>query len=92
MILATNTSNLNIKLIQPTDRFSDDAFNSVIEDIDNKVVGVSHLTSGAHFAIWTKSTSYQKGDVVRTPFLKSNQYLECLVGGTSGSSCPTDNI
>ncbi len=92
MILATNTSNLNIKLIQPTDRFSDDAFNSVIEDIDNKVVGVSHLTSGAHFEVWTKSTSYQKGDVVRTPFLKSNQYLECLVGGTSGSSCPTDNI
>ena len=92
MILATNTSKLNIKLIQPTDRFSDDAFNSVIEDIDNKVVGVSHLTSGAHFEVWAKSTSYQKGDVVRTPFLKSNQYLECLVGGTSGSSCPTDNI
>ena len=92
MILATNTSNLNIKLIQPTDRFSDASFNSVIEDIDNKVVGVSHLTSGAHFEVWTKSTSYQKGDVVRTPFLKSNQYLECLVGGTSGSSCPTDNI
>ena len=92
MILATNTSNLNIKLIQPTDRFSDDAFNSVIEDIDIKVVGVSHLTSGAHFEVWIKSTSYQKGDVVRTPFLKSNQYLECLVGGTSGSSCPTDNI
>ena len=90
--MATNTSKLNIKLIQPTDRFSDDAFNSVIEDIDNKVVGVSHLTSGAHFEVWTKSTSYQKGDVVRTPFLKSNQYLECLVGGTSGSSCPTDNI
>lgn len=90
--MATNTSNLNIKLIQPTDRFSDDTFNSVIEDIDNKVVGVSHLTSGAHFEVWTKSTSYQKGDVVRTPFLKSNQYLECLVGGTSGSSCPTDNI
>ncbi len=92
MILATNTSNLNIKLIQPTDRFSDDAFNSVIEDIDTKVVGVSHLTSGAHFEVWAKSTSYQKGDVVRTPFLKSNQYLECLVGGTSGSSCPTDSI
>lgn len=90
--MATNTSKLNIKLIQPTDRFSDDAFNSVIEDIDIKVVGVSHLTSGAHFEVWTKSTSYQKGDVVRTPFLKSNQYLECLVGGTSGSSCPTDNI
>lgn len=88
----TNTSNLNIKLIQPTDMFSDDTFNSVIEDIDNKVVGVSHLTSGAHFEVWTKSTSYQKGDVVRTPFLKSNQYLECLVSGTSGSSCPTDNI
>ena len=90
--MATNTSNLNIKLIQPTDRFSDDTFNSVIEDIDNKVVGVSHLTSGAHFEVWTKSTSYQKGDVVRTPFLKSNQYLECLVSGTSGSSCPTDSI
>ena len=77
MILAPNTSKLHIKLIQPTDRFSDDAFNSVIEDIDNKVVGVSHLTSGAHFEVWAKSTSYQKGDVVRTPFLKSNQYLEC---------------
>lgn len=92
MILATNTANLNLKLIQPTDKFADDAFNSVIEDIDNKVVGIGHLTSGAHFEVWTKSTSYQKGDVVRTPYLKSNQYLECLIGGTSGSSCPTDNV
>lgn len=92
MILATNTANLNLKLIQPTDKFADDAFNSVIEDIDNKVVGIGHLTSGAHFEVWAKSTSYQKGDVVRTPYLKSNQYLECLIGGTSGSSCPTDNV
>lgn len=90
--MATNTANLNLKLIQPTDKFADDTFNSVIEDIDNKVVGIGHLTSGAHFEVWVKATSYQKGDIVRTPYLKSNQYLECLIGGMSGSSCPTDNV
>ena len=82
------TNKLKIKLIQPTDMFADDAFNNVIKDLDNKVVGIAHLTSGAHWEVWTKDTKYAKGDVVRTTTCKSNQYFQCIVGGTSGKDEP----
>ena len=90
--MATQTDKLKIRLIQSSEDFADDAFNKVIEDIDNKVVGVSHLTSGAHWSVWEKSTDYVVGDVVRTPYLKSNQYMECVVAGTSSTTSPTNNI
>lgn len=90
--MATQTDKLKIRLIQPSEDFADDAFNEVIKDIDNKVVGVSHLTSGAHWPVWEKSTDYVVGDVVRTPYLKSNQYMECVVAGTSSTTSPTNNI
>ena len=90
--MATQTDKLEIRLIQPSEYFADDAFNEVIKDIDNKVVGVSHLTSGAHWSVWEKSTDYVVGDVVRTHYLKSNQYMECVVAGTSSTTSPTTNI
>ena len=90
--MPTETDKLKIKLIQPTDMFGDDTFNEVIKDIDNKVVGIAHLTSGAHWEVWTKNTDYAKGDIVRTPYLKSNQYLECTSAGKTGTDCPNDNI
>lgn len=86
--MPTETDKLKIKLIQPTDMFADDAFNNVIKDLDNKVVGIVHLTSGAHWEVWTKDTAYAKGDVVRTTTCKSNQYFQCIVGGTSGKNEP----
>lgn len=86
--MPTETDKLKIKLIQPTDMFADDAFNNVIKDLDNKVVGIAHLTSGAHWEVWTKDTKYAKGDVVRTATCKSNQYFQCIVGGTSGKDEP----
>lgn len=89
--MPTETDKLKIKLIQPTDMFADDAFNNVIKDLDNKVVGIAHLTSGAHWEVWTKNTDYAKGDIVRTPYLKSNQYLECINAGKTGTDCPDDN-
>ena len=90
--MATQTDKLKIRLIQPSEDFADDAFNEVIKDIDNKVVGVSHLTSGEHWSVWEKSTDYVVGDVVRTPYLKSNQYMECAVAGTSSTTSPTNNM
>ena len=86
--MPTETNKLKIKLIQPTDMFADDAFNNVIKDLDNKVVGIAHLTSGAHWEVWTKDTKYAKGDIVRTTTCKSNQYFQCIVGGTSGKDEP----
>lgn len=86
--MPTETDKLKIKLIQPTDMFADDAFNNVIKDLDNKVVGIAHLTSGAHWEVWAKDTKYAKGDVVRTTTCKSNQYFQCIVGGTSGKDEP----
>lgn len=90
--MPTETDKLKIKLIQPTDMFADDTFNEVIKDVDNKVVGIAHLTSGAHWEVWTKNTDHAKGDIVRTPYLKSNQYLECTSAGKTGTDCPNDNI
>lgn len=86
--MPTETDKLKIKLIQPTDMFADDAFNNVIKDLDNKVVGIAHLTSGAHWEVWAKDTDYAKGDIVRTTTCKSSQYFQCIVGGTSGKDEP----
>ena len=86
--MPTETDKLKIKLIQPTDMFADDAFNNVIKDLDNKVVGIAHLTSGAHWEVWAKDTKYAKGDIVRTTTCKSNQYFQCIVSGTSGKDEP----
>lgn len=86
--MPTETDKLKIKLIQPADMFADDAFNNVIKDLDNKVVGIAHLTSGAHWEVWAKDTKYAKGDVVRTTTCRSNQYFQCIVGGTSGKDEP----
>ena len=84
----TKTKNLELRYIQPTDYFISDTFNKILDDIDSKVVGVPHLSSGAHWTLWKKSTSYSKGDIVRTPYLHSNQYLECLQSGISGTVEP----
>lgn len=88
--MPTETDNLKIKLIQPTDMFADDTFNEVIKDLDNKVVGIAHLTSGAHWEVWAKDTDYTKGDIVRTTTCKSNQYFQCIVSGTSGKTEPVN--
>lgn len=86
------TKNLNIRLLEGSDRFVDDTFNIILKDMDDKLVGVSHLTSGAHFTIWEESTSYAIGDVIRTPYLKSGQFMECVTAGTSGLSMPTYDV
>ena len=88
----TQTTKLKIRLIQPTEDFADDAFNKVIKDIDDKVVGIDHISSGAHWVVWNKNTDYAVGDIVRTPYLKSNQYMECTVAGTSSTTVPTNNV
>lgn len=88
----TKTTNLEIRYIQPTDYFISDTFNNILDDIDIKVVGVAHLTSGAHWEVWKKQTDYARGDIIRTPHLHSNQYLECLQGGKSGTTEPAVNV
>ena len=86
------TNKLKIRLLEGSDRFVDDTFNIILKDMDDKLVGISHLTSGAHFTVWGEATTYAVGDIVRTPHLKSGQFMECLVAGTSGLSMPTYNV
>ena len=88
----TKTTNLELRYIQPTDYFISDTFNNILDDIDSKVVGVSHLSSGAHWEVWKGQTDYVSGDIIRTPYLHSNQYLECLQGGKSGTTGPQVNV
>ena len=88
----TKTTNLELRYIQPTDYFISDTFNNILDDIDSKVVGVSHLSSGAHWDVWKEQTDYVTGDIIRTPYLHSNQYLECSQSGKSGTTGPQVNV
>ena len=92
-ILASNkTTNLELKLIQPTDKFINVTFNDVINDIDSKCLSVDHAKSPAHFSVWKKATNYAKDDIIRITNGKSNQYYQCIVGGTSGVTEPENNV
>ena len=86
------TSKLNLKLIDEKEYFADDAFNAVIKDADNKLVGVSHLSSAQHWDEWKPSKAYSSGDIVRYKSLLGGQYVKCIVAGISGSSEPTNNV
>ena len=90
--MSTSTTNLQFPYIKPTDYFVSDTFNTILDDIDLKVIGKSHLTSGAHWELWEEAHTYALGDIVRVPALKSNQYLECVQHGTSGAVEPKVNV
>ncbi len=86
------TSKLNLKLIDEKEYFADEAFNAVINDADNKLVGVSHLSSAQHWDEWKPNKAYSIGDIVRYKALLGGQYVKCVVAGTSGSNEPTSNV
>lgn len=88
----TNTPKLDLLRIQETWQFGDEAFNRFIDDADDKLVGVEHLESPKHWTDWKKETVYAKEDIVRITNGKSHQYYQCIVGGTSGTSEPTNNV
>jgi hypothetical protein len=64
------TVRLNIKRIQAEEKFIDESFNAVIDDIDQKILGIGHLNTGMHWTPWESGTSYMAGDVIRWPRLK----------------------
>ena len=82
------TKKLRLNLLSGLEKLHKDTFNGIIEDIDNKCVGIAHLQENSHWKIKKKNTDYSKGDVVRTTTCKSNQYFQCIVGGTSGKDEP----
>lgn len=86
------TDRLGIRRVQETDQFADEAFNLSIDDIDAKVLGLDHLESPGHWAIWEPDTSYQVGDIVRYKNLESYQYVKYITAGTSGTTEPTNNV
>ena len=86
------TSKLNLKLIDEKEYFADEAFNNVINDADDKLVGVSHLSSAQHWDEWKPNKAYSIGDIVRYKALLGGQYVKCVVAGISGSSEPTSNV
>ena len=85
------TPKLKIPLLQPTDRVGVNSLNKPLEAMDDLLVGISHLASNMHWAMWEKSTAYNKDDVVRWEKLGSGQYARCVIGGTSGTTEPTIN-
>ena len=82
--MSNTTEKLSLNLLSGLEKLHKDTFNGIIEDIDNKCVGIAHLQENSHWKLWEKDTEYAKGDVVRTTTCKSNQYFQCIVGGTSG--------
>ena len=90
--MPTNTPKLDLLRIQPFWKFGDAAFNRFIDDADDKLVGVSHLDSNAHWATWEANTDYVKDDVVRITNNKTHQYYQCIEAGTSSDTEPTNNV
>jgi len=86
--LSNTTEKLSLNLLSGLEKVNKDTFNDIIEDIDSKCVGIHHLQENSHWKLWEKDTDYAKGDVVRTTTCKSNQYFQCIVGGTSGKDEP----
>ena len=89
--MALETDKLKLHLIQPHEKFADDAFNAVIEDIDKKVVGIDHVRDRSHWELWQKNKAYSRSDIIRYKTLKSNQYALCIENGTSDATEPTIN-
>lgn len=90
--MAIDTPKLHLLLIQENWKFADDSFNAVIEDMDNKLLGIAHANSKVHWDEWNTGYSYSKGDVIRTESCKSNQYYLCVTNGISGTTEPTNDI
>ena len=86
--MSNTTEKLSLNLLSGLEKINKDTFNDIIEDIDNKCVGIYHLHENSHWKLWEKDTDYAKGDIVRTTNCKSNQYFQCIVGGTSGKDEP----
>lgn len=86
--MPNTTKNLSLNLLSGLEKVNKDTFNGIIEDIDSKCVGIHHLHENSHWRLWEKDTDYVKGDIVRTTTCKSNQYFQCIVGGTSGKNEP----
>ena len=86
--MSNTTEKLSLNLLSGLEKVNKDTFNDIIEDIDSKCVGIHHLQENSHWKLWEKDTDYAKGDVVRTTTCKSNQYFQCIVGGTSGKDEP----
>ena len=86
--MSNTTEKLSLNLLSGLEKINKDTFNGIIEDIDNKCVGIHHLHENSHWRLWEKDTDYVKGDIVRTTTCKSNQYFQCIVGGTSGKNEP----
>ena len=88
----TNTPKLNLLRIQEFWQFGDESFNRFIDDADDKLVGIAHLDSRAHWEVWKKETTYALGDIVRWEKLKSHQYAKCISAGTSGTVSPIIDV
>jgi hypothetical protein len=89
MIYLSNlTKKLRLNLLSGLEKLHKDTFNGIIEDIDNKCVGIAHLQENSHWKLWEKFKDYTKGDVVRTSTCKSNQYFQCIVSGKSAEFEP----
>lgn len=82
------TKKLRLNLLSGLEKLHKDTFNDIIEDIDNKCVGIVHLQENSHWKLWEKFKDYTKGDVVRTSTCKSNQYFQCIVSGKSAEFEP----
>ena len=86
------TNILDLLLVDENWQFADEAFNRVINDADNKLVGIDHLNSAMHWTEWEENTSYVVGDVVRWRNMKNHQYAKCTTAGISGGTSPTSNV
>ena len=62
--MSNTTEKLSLNLLSGREKVNKDTFNGIIEDIDNKCVGIHHLHENSHWKLWEKEIDYAKGDAV----------------------------
>lgn len=88
----TYTPKLGIRMIDPTDKFANEAFNLALSDIDNKVLPKSHDTTLTHWDKWAENKTVSVGDIVRITNLPTGLFYKATVAGTTGTIEPTNNV
>ena len=99
-LITKDISNLPLVLLDQNDNtlynsgYTLDDLNSFTTELNNTINSTHNIQMQLNdarmygfFPAWEYEHEYSVGDCIRIPCCKSTQYLECIVGGVSGS-CP----
>ncbi len=87
--MATNTTNLNIPLLQGNTIVSKSGINAGFQAVDNNATPKTHTEKAVHWEGWAAEAAFSLRDVIRLDEMYSWGFLECTTAGTTGTEQPT---